>query len=153
MSGAVVIGSGFGGLAAAVRLRAKGYDVRVLEALEQPGGRARVFRQDGFTFDAGPTVITAPYLIAELFERVGRDPRDYSACHHLAHRVRGDAQLAIAALRYESARREFAACEVVFSASNLQLPAPNAQQTWVCKTTRHLVLFTREREALEFRPV
>jgi phytoene desaturase len=74
---AVVIGSGFGGLAAAVRLRAKGYRVRVLEALDQPGGRARVFRQDGFTFDAGPTVITAPYLIAELFERVGRDARDY----------------------------------------------------------------------------
>jgi len=77
MMQAVVIGSGFGGLAAAVRLRARGYEVRVLEALDQPGGRARVFRQDGFTFDAGPTVITAPYLIAELFERVGRDARDY----------------------------------------------------------------------------
>ena len=77
MKHAVVVGSGLGGLAAAVRLRAKGYDVRVLEALDQPGGRARVFRQDGFTFDAGPTVITAPYLIAELFERLGRDPRDY----------------------------------------------------------------------------
>jgi phytoene desaturase len=74
---AVVIGAGFGGLAAAVRLRARGYEVRVLEALDQPGGRARVFDQDGFRFDAGPTVITAPYLIAELFERVGRDPRDY----------------------------------------------------------------------------
>jgi phytoene desaturase len=73
----IVIGSGFGGLAAAVRLRAKGYDVKVLEALDQPGGRARVFRQDGFTFDAGPTVITAPYLIAELFQLLGRDARDY----------------------------------------------------------------------------
>jgi phytoene desaturase len=77
VSTAVVIGSGFGGLAAAVRLRARGYDVTVLEALDQPGGRARVFRQDGFTFDAGPTVITAPYLLDELFELVGRDPRDY----------------------------------------------------------------------------
>ncbi len=74
---AVVIGSGFGGLAAAVRLRAMGYRVRVLEALDQPGGRARVFRQDGFTFDAGPTVITAPYLLEELFASVGRDMRDY----------------------------------------------------------------------------
>lgn len=81
-----------------------------------------------------------------------RDPQDYTACHRLAHRVRGDARLSIAALRYESARREFAACEVVFSAVNLTLAAPNAQQTWVCKTTRDLVLFTREREALEFRP-
>jgi phytoene desaturase len=76
-SRAVVIGSGFGGLAAAVRLRARGYEVTLVEALEQPGGRARVFRQDGFTFDAGPTVITAPHLIDELFACVGRDPRDY----------------------------------------------------------------------------
>jgi phytoene desaturase len=74
---AVVIGSGFGGLAAAVRLRAIGWPVLVLEALDQAGGRARVFRQDGFTFDAGPTVITAPYLLDELFTMVGRDPRDY----------------------------------------------------------------------------
>jgi phytoene desaturase len=77
MAKAVVVGSGFGGLAAAVRLRAMGWDVTVLEALDQPGGRARVFERDGFTFDAGPTVITAPHLIAELFELVGRDPRDY----------------------------------------------------------------------------
>lgn len=74
---AVVIGSGFGGLAAAIRLRARGYAVTVLEALDQPGGRARVFQRDGFTFDAGPTVITAPYLLDELFALVGRDPRDY----------------------------------------------------------------------------
>lgn len=77
MNRAVVIGSGFGGLAAAVRLRVRGYDVTVAEALDQPGGRARVFRQDGFTFDAGPTVITAPYLLEELFTLAGRDPRDY----------------------------------------------------------------------------
>jgi phytoene desaturase len=74
---AVVIGSGFGGLAAAVRLRVMGYRVRLLEALDQPGGRARVFRADGFTFDAGPTVLTAPYLIEELFALAGRDMRDY----------------------------------------------------------------------------
>ncbi len=74
---AIVIGAGFGGLAAAVRLRALGHDVCLLEAQDQLGGRARVFEQGGFTFDAGPTVVTAPYLIAELFERVGRDPRDY----------------------------------------------------------------------------
>jgi phytoene desaturase len=74
---AVVVGAGFGGLAAALRLRARGYDVTVLEALDQPGGRARVFRQDGFTFDAGPTVITAPYLLDELFALFGRDARDY----------------------------------------------------------------------------
>jgi phytoene desaturase len=74
---AVVIGSGFGGLAAAVRLRAMGWRVTLLEALDQPGGRARVFRQDGFTFDAGPTVITAPYLLEELFAAAGRRMQDY----------------------------------------------------------------------------
>jgi phytoene desaturase len=74
---AVVIGSGFGGLAAAVRLRVKGYEVRVLEALDQPGGRARVFRRNGFSFDAGPTVITAPHLLEELFTLAGRDMKDY----------------------------------------------------------------------------
>lgn len=74
---AVVIGSGFGGLAAAIRLRARGYEVTVLEALDRPGGRARIIERDGFTFDAGPTVITAPYLLHELFEAVGRDSRDY----------------------------------------------------------------------------
>lgn len=73
----VVIGSGFGGLAAAVRLRAKGYPVVVLEARDQPGGRASVFKKDGYTFDAGPTVITAPYLFEELFDLVGKNWEDY----------------------------------------------------------------------------
>ncbi len=69
---AVVIGSGFGGLAAAVRLGARGYRVTVLEKLDAPGGRAYVFRQDGFTFDAGPTIITAPYLLDELWQLCGK---------------------------------------------------------------------------------
>jgi phytoene desaturase len=69
---AVVIGSGFGGLAAAVRLGAKGYRVTVCETLEQAGGRASVFRQDGFTFDAGPTIITLPFLFEELWALAGR---------------------------------------------------------------------------------
>ena len=60
-SHAVVIGSGFGGLAAAVRLGARGYRVTVVEKLDAPGGRAYVHRQDGFTFDAGPTIVTAPF--------------------------------------------------------------------------------------------
>ncbi len=70
---AVVIGSGFGGLAAAVRLGARGYRVTVLERLDAPGGRAYVFRQDGFTFDAGPTIITAPFLFGDLWRLCGRD--------------------------------------------------------------------------------
>jgi phytoene desaturase len=73
---AVVVGSGLGGLAAAVRLRVRGYRVTVLEALDQHGGRARVFREGGFTFDAGPTVITAPHLLEELFALAGRSLAD-----------------------------------------------------------------------------
>ncbi|GEP00078.1 phytoene desaturase [Methylobacterium haplocladii] len=73
---AVVIGSGFGGLAAAVRLGARGYRVTVLERLEQPGGRARVHKQDGFTFDAGPTIVTAPFLFEELWQLAGRRMED-----------------------------------------------------------------------------
>jgi len=69
---AVVIGSGFGGLAAAVRLGARGYRVTVLEKLDAPGGRAYVYRQDGFTFDAGPTIVTAPFLFEELWQLCGR---------------------------------------------------------------------------------
>jgi phytoene desaturase len=69
---AVVIGSGFGGLAAAVRLGARGYRVMVLEKLDAPGGRAYVFKQDGFTFDAGPTIVTAPFLFEELWQLCGR---------------------------------------------------------------------------------
>ena len=69
---AVVIGSGFGGLAAAVRLGARGYRVTVLERLDAPGGRAYVYRQDGFTFDFGPTIITVPFLLEELWSLCGR---------------------------------------------------------------------------------
>lgn len=70
---ALVVGSGFGGLAAAVRLGARGYAVTVLEKLDAPGGRAYVHAQDGFVFDAGPTVITAPQLLEELWRLAGRD--------------------------------------------------------------------------------
>lgn len=72
MPHAVVIGSGFGGLAAAIRLGARGYRVTVLERLDRPGGRAYVFRQDGFTFDAGPTIVTLPKLFDELWALAGR---------------------------------------------------------------------------------
>lgn len=69
---AIVIGSGFGGLAAAIRLGARGYRVTVLEKLDKPGGRAYVYQQDGYTFDGGPTIITAPFLLEELWSLCGR---------------------------------------------------------------------------------
>ncbi len=73
----VVIGSGFGGIAAAIRLQAQGHDVTIVEKLDKPGGRAYVFEQDGFTYDAGPTIVTAPWLINELFELAGKRMDDY----------------------------------------------------------------------------
>ena len=73
---AVIIGSGFGGLAAAIRLGARGYRVTVVEKLDAPGGRAAVHCQDGFTFDAGPTIVTAPFLFEELWALCGRRMAD-----------------------------------------------------------------------------
>ena len=89
---AVVIGSGFGGLAAAVRLAARGWRVTVLERLDQPGGRARVFEQDGFRFDAGPTIVTAPQLFEELWSLAGERMSDHVTLHALDpfYRIRFD---------------------------------------------------------------
>jgi phytoene desaturase len=74
---AIVIGSGFGGLALAIRLQAAGIPTLLLEARDKPGGRAYVYEQDGFRFDAGPTVLTAPGVIDELFAVAGRNRADY----------------------------------------------------------------------------
>lgn len=74
---AIVVGAGLGGLAAAVRLLVRGYRVTVVDRLDQPGGRARVFQQDGYTFDAGPTLITAPFLFDELWALAGERREDH----------------------------------------------------------------------------
>ena len=73
---AIVIGAGFGGLAVAIRLLARGYSVELFERHADLGGRARCLTIDGTRFDAGPTVITAPFLFAELFERLGERLED-----------------------------------------------------------------------------
>jgi phytoene desaturase len=73
----IVIGSGFGGLGAAVRLAAKGYDVEIYEKRDKPGGRGYVYEMDGFKFDGGPTVITAPFMFDDLFALAGRKREDY----------------------------------------------------------------------------
>jgi phytoene desaturase len=73
----VVIGAGLGGLAAAIRLQIQGHRVTVLEKRDKPGGRAYVYEQDGFRFDGGPTIITAPHLIHDLFALAGRNTEDY----------------------------------------------------------------------------
>lgn len=72
-----VIGSGFGGLATAIRLQAAGFQVKIFEKRDLPGGRAYVFKDKGFTFDAGPTVITAPECLEELFELGNKKMSDY----------------------------------------------------------------------------
>ena len=73
----IVIGSGFGGLAASLRLKAKGYDVTLVEKHPDLGGRARVFKKGNFIYDGGPTVITAPYLFEELFALFNKKISDY----------------------------------------------------------------------------
>lgn len=74
---AVVIGSGFGGLAAGIRLVAKGYATTILEMRDKPGGRAYVYKDKGFTFDAGPTIITVPFVLEELAALAGKTIADY----------------------------------------------------------------------------
>ncbi len=74
---AIVIGSGFGGLGAANRLASKGYDVEIFEKRDQLGGRAYQYHINGFKFDGGPTVITAPYMFDELFNLAGKNREEY----------------------------------------------------------------------------
>ncbi|MEM6328866.1 MAG: phytoene desaturase [Planctomycetota bacterium] len=74
---AAVIGSGFGGLASAIRLQSMGFDTVCYEAHDKPGGRAYVYEDGGYIFDAGPTVITAPHCLEELFALSGRRMSDY----------------------------------------------------------------------------
>jgi len=73
----VIIGGGFGGLSAAVRLQANGYNVTVLEKRNQLGGRAGLIERKGFRFDTGPTIITPPSVVEDIFLEAGRDPQDY----------------------------------------------------------------------------
>jgi phytoene desaturase len=73
----IIIGSGFGGLGAAARLAARGFDVEIYEKRDKPGGRAYVYDINGFKFDGGPTVITAPFMFDEIFEQAGRKRADY----------------------------------------------------------------------------
>lgn len=73
----IVIGSGFGGLYAAIKLQNQGHEVTIIEKRDKAGGRAYVYEQDGFKFDGGPTIITAPWLIHDLFTECGRNSADY----------------------------------------------------------------------------
>ena len=73
----IIIGSGFGGLSAAVRLQGQGHDVTIVEKRDKLGGRAYVYEQDGFKYDGGPTIITAPWLIDEIFAAAGKQTADY----------------------------------------------------------------------------
>lgn len=77
MPEACVIGAGFGGISAALRLKAKGYSVTIIDRCSQLGGRAQVFEKNGYKFDAGPTVVTAPFLFDELFEIFNKKREDY----------------------------------------------------------------------------
>ncbi|WP_207623933.1 phytoene desaturase family protein [Rhodobacter calidifons] len=74
---AIVAGAGFGGIAAALRLRARGYNVHLIDRCARLGGRGQVFEHEGFRHDAGPTVLTAPHLFEELFALFGKRMDDY----------------------------------------------------------------------------
>jgi len=77
MSSAIVIGAGIGGIASAIRLAIKGYDVEVFEANASPGGKLNEIRLGSYRFDAGPSLFTMPELVDELFQLAGKDPKQY----------------------------------------------------------------------------
>jgi len=77
MSKVIVIGSGFGGLGAAIRLAARGHEVQIFEKRDKPGGRGYVYDINGFKFDGGPTVLTAPFMFDDLWEVAGKNRKDY----------------------------------------------------------------------------
>jgi phytoene desaturase len=77
MARIIVIGSGFGGLGAGIRLAARGHDVTMLEKRDKLGGRAYVYEKNGFKFDGGPTVITAPFMFDDLWQIAGKKREDY----------------------------------------------------------------------------
>ena len=72
-----IIGSGFGGLGAACRLAAHGHQVEIFEKRDKPGGRAYVYEVNGFKFDGGPTVVTAPFMFDDIFKLAGKNREDY----------------------------------------------------------------------------
>ncbi|MGF1670201.1 MAG: FAD-dependent oxidoreductase, partial [Balneolaceae bacterium] len=73
----IVIGSGFGGLATASRLLSRGHRVTIFEKRDKPGGRAYVYENNGFKFDGGPTVITAPFMFDDIYKAAGKRREDY----------------------------------------------------------------------------
>ena len=76
MKKAIVIGAGFGGIASALRLK-KGYDVEIVDRCNNLGGRAQFFEVNGYKYDAGPTIITAPFLFKELFSLYDKNFEEY----------------------------------------------------------------------------
>ena len=77
MSKALVIGAGIAGIAIALRLRKKGYEVLILEANDYPGGKLHALKKDGYRFDLGPSLFTMPHLVTELFELYNLEPETY----------------------------------------------------------------------------
>ena len=77
MEKAIVVGAGIGGIATALRLKAMGYDVEVLEANNYPGGKLHAMELNGYRFDLGPSLFTMPHLVTELFSLFGHDAKRY----------------------------------------------------------------------------
>ena len=73
----LVIGAGIGGLSAAIRLQNQGYDVEIYEKENIPGGKMHQIKEEGYTFDVGPTLVMMPELYEEIFKLAGRNPEDY----------------------------------------------------------------------------
>lgn len=73
----IIIGAGLGGLSSGIRLQKDGYDVEIFEKLSMPGGKMHKIKEEGFTFDVGPTIVMMPSVYEEIFKYAGKNPEDY----------------------------------------------------------------------------
>ena len=107
---AIIVGSGFGGLSTAIRLLSDGWQVTILEARGEVGGRASRIREGGYTFDTGPSLITMPWLFEEVFAAAGEKMADHVTLRQLQPGYRifwtgEDRHLTLGAIRRHSAPR------------------------------------------------
>lgn len=136
----IIVGAGIAGIASAIRLRAQGLEVEVFEANNYPGGKLTAFSQDGFRFDAGPSLFTMPQLVDELFELMGENPSDhfrYLRLSHTCHYFWNDGS----AFEAPANPEEFvSAASETFQESELALSRHMRKAKWLYEKTHFIFL-------------
>jgi phytoene dehydrogenase-like protein len=125
----IIIGSGFGGLGAAVRLAARGYQVELFERRDKLGGRAYVYEQNGFKFDGGPTIVTAPFMFDDIWNMAGANREAYVQfveCNPItASSIRISGASTITATKNSSSKKSASAAPKTLRVIKRSSPVPN----------------------------